>query len=86
MTYTSAPPSVRSLEQRIRNVGESAELALRRRISMAMVVVSQMLPEEAVKGGSALALRYGRATRFTHDLDVARKHSLALFRRDFECP
>ena len=84
MTYTSAPPSVRSLEQRIRNVGGSTELALRRRISMAMVVVSQMLPEGAVKGGSALALRYGQATRFTRDLDVARKHSLALFRKAFE--
>ena len=54
MTYTSAPPSVRSLEQRIRNVGGSTELALRRRISMAMVVVSQMLPEGAVKGGIAV--------------------------------
>lgn len=34
MTYTSAPPSVRSLEQRIRNVGGSTELSLRRRVSM----------------------------------------------------
>lgn len=47
-------------------------LAQRRRISMALVVVGQMLPAGAIKGGSAMALRYGRGTRFTRDLDAAR--------------
>ncbi|AXE37797.1 nucleotidyl transferase AbiEii/AbiGii toxin family protein [Acidipropionibacterium virtanenii] len=84
MNYDNAPVSVRSLEQRIRNLEGSEGLALRRRVSMALVVVGQMLPEGAVKGGSAMALRYGRGTRFTQDLDAARVQSLAGFRSDFE--
>ncbi len=83
MSYDSAPVSVRSLEQRIHNLEGSEGLALRRRVSMALVVVGQMLPEGAVKGGSAMALRYGRGTRFTQDLDAARVQSLAGFRSDF---
>jgi hypothetical protein len=72
------------LEQRIRNLEGNDGLALRRRIGMSLVVVGQMLPEGAIKGGSAMALRYGRGTRFTQDLDAARVHSLARFRSDFE--
>ncbi|MEX0426063.1 nucleotidyl transferase AbiEii/AbiGii toxin family protein [Nocardioides sp. DS6] len=84
MSYGSAPTSVRSLEQRIRNLEGSEQFALRRRIGMALVVVGQMLPEGAIKGGSAMALRYGRGTRFTQDLDAARVQPLARFRSDFE--
>lgn len=84
MSYTGAPASVRSLEQRIRNLEGSDGLALRRRVAMALVVVGQMLPEGAIKGGSAMALRYGRGTRFTQDLDAARVQPLARFRSDFE--
>jgi Nucleotidyl transferase AbiEii toxin, Type IV TA system len=51
---------------------------------MALIVVGQMLPEGAIKGGSAMALRYGRGTRFTQDLDAARVQPLARFRSDFE--
>jgi hypothetical protein len=72
------------LDQRIRNVEGDENLALRRRIGMALVVVGQMLPEGAIKGGSAMALRYGRGTRFTQDLDAARVQPLARFRADFE--
>jgi hypothetical protein len=84
VSYAGAPTSVRSLEQRIRNLEGSDGLALRRRIGMALVVVGQMLPEGAIKGGSAMALRYGRGTRFTQDLDAARVQPLAAFRSDFE--
>ncbi|AOZ72020.1 hypothetical protein BK816_00840 [Boudabousia tangfeifanii] len=84
MKYDDIPPSVRSLEQRIRNLEKDAGLVQRRRIAMALVVVSQMLPEGAVKGGSAMALRYGRNTRFTRDLDAARVKSMEKFRSDFE--
>lgn len=84
MSYSAPPTSVRSLEQRISNLEGDDGLALRRRIGMALVVVGQMLPEGAIKGGSAMALRYGRGTRFTQDLDVARVQPLARFRRDFE--
>lgn len=84
VTYTGAPTSVRSLEQRIRNIEGDFGLARRRRVSMALVVVGQMLPGGAVKGGSAMALRFGRGTRFTQDLDAARVQTLARFRGDFE--
>lgn len=84
MSRTGAPTSVRSLDQRIRNLEGSEDLALRRRLGMALVVVGQMLPEGAIKGGSAMALRYGRRTRFTRDLDAARVQTLARFRSDFE--
>lgn len=84
MSYPNAPTSVRSLEQRIRNLEGNDGLALRRRVGMALVVVGQMLPEGAIKGGSAMALRYGRGTRFTQDLDAARVQPLARFRSDFE--
>ena len=82
--YTGTPTSVRSLEQRIRNIEGDDGLAQRRRVSMALVVVGQMLPGGVVKGGSAMALRYGRGTRFTRDLDAARVQRLARFRSDFE--
>ncbi|WP_129656903.1 nucleotidyl transferase AbiEii/AbiGii toxin family protein [Rothia halotolerans] len=84
MSYAGAPPNVRSLEQRIRNLEGSDGLALRRRVGMALVVVGQMLPEGAVKGGSAMALRYGRGTRFTRDLDAAMIQPLTRFRSAFE--
>lgn len=84
MSYSGAPTSVRSLEQRIRNLEGDDGLALRRRVGMALVVVGQMLPEGAIKGGSAMALPYGRGTRFTQDLDAARIQPLARFRSDFE--
>ena len=38
MSYTDVPNSVRSLEQRIRNLEGSEELAIRRRVGMALVV------------------------------------------------
>jgi hypothetical protein len=84
VSYTGAPASVRSLEQRIRNLEGDDGLAQRRRVSMALVVVGQMLPGGVIKGGSAMALRYGRGTRFTQDLDAARVQTLARFRSDFE--
>lgn len=40
---------------------------------MADAVVAQMLPDGAVKGGSALKLRFGdEGTRFSEDLDTVR--------------
>jgi hypothetical protein len=85
MEYTTPPANLRSLEQRVRNLESGDGLALRRQVTMAMVVVGQMLPEGAVKGGIALALRYGRAgSRFTQDLDAARVQPIAKFRADFE--
>lgn len=85
MTYSTPPPNLKSLEQRIRNLEPDDTGSLRRQTTMAMVVVGQMLPEGAVKGGTAMALRYGRAeARFTQDLDAARVHPLTDFMDDFE--
>lgn len=85
MTYSTPPPNLRSLEQRIRNQEADDTGSLRRQVTMAMVVVGQLLPEGAVKGGTAMALRYGRAdSRFTQDLDAARVHPLTDFLDDFE--
>lgn len=74
MSYASGPTAAWSLEQRIRNLEGGDGQALRRRIGMALVV-SQMLLEGAIKCGSAVALRYGRDTRFTLDVDAARVQS-----------
>lgn len=85
MTYLTPPPNLKSLEQRIRNLEADGTLGLQRQVTMAMVIVGQILPEGAVKGGTAMALRYGRAeSRFTQDLDAARIKPMEKFRDDFE--
>lgn len=85
MTYSTPPPNLKSLEQRIRNLERDDMGSLRRQVTMAMVVVGQLLPQGAVKGGTAMALRYGRSeARFTQDLDAARVQPLADFLNDFE--
>ncbi len=62
MSHDPAPPSVRSLEQRIRNVAGDDALTQRRRVAMALVVVGQMLPEGAIKGGSGGPFGSGAAS------------------------
>ncbi|WP_101721059.1 nucleotidyl transferase AbiEii/AbiGii toxin family protein [Eggerthella timonensis] len=67
------PSSMRHLDDAIRRAcGGSPEEYVRMRTLVANVVVSQMLPDGVVKGGSALKMRFGNAaTRFTTDLDTA---------------
>lgn len=84
MSYDSPPSNLTALTQRLRNLEGDDTLVFRRRTTMALVVVGQSLPEGAVKGGSAMALRYGSETRFTLDLDAARARDLASFRAAFE--
>ncbi|MFJ4171477.1 nucleotidyl transferase AbiEii/AbiGii toxin family protein [Paenarthrobacter sp. NPDC089714] len=84
MRYDTPPRNLAALNQRLKNLEVDEILAVRRRTTMALVVIGQMLPEGAVKGGSAMALRYGSDTRFTRDVDAARTGSLATFRADFE--
>jgi hypothetical protein len=78
--------SVRALDQRLQNVaGKDQTLAYRLRVTVANVVVGQMLPPGAVKGGTAMKIRLGeRGSRFTPDLDTARRDSLAQFIEAFE--
>lgn len=84
MTYDTVPANLSSLRQRLTNIEGDEGSVNRRTVGMALVVVGQMLPAGAIKGGSAMALRYGRATRFTKDLDAARSGTLAEFISDFE--
>lgn len=84
VTYDSPPSGIRALNQRLMNLENDATLVTRRRTTMALVIVGQMLPDGAVKGGSAMALRYGVNSRFTRDLDAARTEDAAQFRAEFE--
>jgi hypothetical protein len=78
--------SVRALDQRLQNVaGKDQTLAYRLRVTVANVVVGQMLPPGAVKGGTAMKIRLGESgSRFTPDLDTARRESLEQFSEAFE--
>ena len=70
--YDDPPAHAAALRQRLKNVYEiDDQLAQRRVRTMANVVVAQMLPSAAVKGGTAMNLRRGPAgSRFSIDLDV----------------
>ena len=78
--------SVRALDQRLQNVaGKDQTVAYRLRVTVANVVVGQMLPPGAVKGGTAMKIRLGESgSRFTPDLDTARRDSLRQFVEAFE--
>ena len=53
--------------------------------AMANVVVGQMLPDGVVKGGSSLMFRYGAEfTRYTRDVDTARKMELEAYLEKLE--
>jgi hypothetical protein len=76
----NVPNSRRNLDIAINRVlGKSAN-PLQVRVVIANVIIGQILPDGAVKGGSSLKLRYGdKATRFTRDLDAARAKGLDEF-------
>lgn len=80
MTGRDAPSSLRSLEDRIRNVARARGTVVRRiQRVVANTVVGQMLPPGVVKGGTAMQVRLGEgASRFTPDLDASRAKSLPL--------
>lgn len=67
-------PHVRSLTRRLDNLASARSVTpLRLRNAIAEVVLAQMLPPEAVKGGTAVVLRVGvRGSRFTRDVDASR--------------
>jgi len=74
------PKSVRTLEQRLKSATDSAEGWTQRRRVMAAVILGQMLPPAAIKGGTAMKLRLGESTtRFSQDLDIVRQDSLRNF-------
>ena len=58
----------------IRRLGASEEDYVSNRTLVANAIVGSLMPDAAVKGGSAMKLRYGdAATRASNDLDVARR-------------
>ena len=67
------PNSMRHLDDAIRRAcGNSPERYIHARTIMANAIVTSMLPDGVVKGGSALKMRFGdAASRFTTDLDTA---------------
>lgn len=78
------PNSRRNLDLAIERLADSREEGLRLRRILANTVVAQMMPQGAVKGGSAMRIRFGyAATRFSTDLDTARTGDLDAFVSDF---
>jgi hypothetical protein len=74
------PNSRRNLDIAINRIFGSETNPLQVRTVLANTIIGQLLPNGAVKGGSALKLRYGdRPTRFTRDLDMARAEELKDF-------
>lgn len=80
--YESAPRNVRALTDRLTNISRSRVAGELLRRALACVIVGQLLPDGLVKGGAAMRIRLGAtATRFSRDLDVARRGDLDAFRR-----
>ncbi len=81
----SKPNSKRNLDMAIRRMGENDEDYLRNRTVIANAVISQILPNAVIKGGSSLKIRFGDAsTRATTDLDVARSVGSSEFAEGFK--
>lgn len=79
------PNSRRNLDEAIRRVAGLDAGYVKAKTIIANAIVCQMLHEGVVKGGSALKLRFGDpSTRFTTDLDVARKADLESFAGELE--
>lgn len=75
--YESAPRNVRALTDRLTNISGSRVAGELLRRALACVIVGQLLPDGLVKDGAAMRIRLGAtATRFSRDLDVARRGDL----------
>lgn len=78
------PSSRRNLDLAIERLVDSRDEGLRLRRIFANTIVAQMMPCGAVKGGSAMRIRFGyAATRFSTDLDTARAEDIDAFISDF---
>lgn len=79
------PNSRRNLDIAIHRLAASDSEFVRFRAFLANAIVGQMLPDGAVKGGTALKFRFGdSATRFTTDLDAVRQCDLDAFAEKLE--
>jgi hypothetical protein len=74
------PNSRRNLDAALQRRFGAEQGYIKTRALMANTIVGQLLPNGAVKGGTAIKLRLGDAsTRFTSDLDVVRTSTLDEF-------
>ena len=74
---TKMPNSRRNLDIAIQRLAGSPQGLVEARTVVADAIVAQLLPDGAVKGGSALKIRFGDAsTRFSSDLDTARRSDI----------
>lgn len=75
-----APPNLRSLEARIRNLADARGQPLRRiQRVVANTAVGQILPDGVVKGGTAMKIRVGETgSRFTPDFDASRSRNVTI--------
>lgn len=74
------PNSMRKLDNAIKKMAADEKAYVNVRSLIANAIVSQMIPDGVVKGGTSLKLRFGDAvTRYTTDLDAARAKSLEDF-------
>ena len=77
MPAPSCPNSKNNLNRAIARLAKTSEEGQRVERLLANAIVGALLPEGAVKGDSALKIRFGtEATRFSRDLDTARASSL----------
>lgn len=83
-SYTAPPANLRELQKRVADQEGDEASANRRHNRMALVVLSQLLPDGVVKGGGAMALRYGSDVRMTPDFDTSRRLAEEDFEREFE--
>jgi len=79
------PNSRRNLDLAIQHSFSEGHNYLEVRTVMANTIVAQMLPNGAIKGGSAIKFRLGYGgTRFTNDLDTVYRTGLKEFIADYE--
>lgn len=80
-----SPKTINALKKKIYNASGGEPQAHKNARLMSMVVLSQMMPAGVIKGGTAMKIRMGvTTTRFSLDLDVARKNDLADFFDELE--
>lgn len=84
MSDAVAPPQgLTSLTTKIRNNSKDDVESAQMELIMAMVVLAQMLPEGAIKGGVGIKIRLGAiTTRFSADVDVSRADDLEKYQRE----
>lgn len=79
------PTSLGLLQSRMQTEARAqGTTAARVQVVIGTTVLAQLVPSGAVKGGTAMKLRFGGATRFTRDLDIASATDAATFRRELE--